>query len=812
MSIDAKDAREERDASVVAKIVAAVRDASPAPSRAARPSPGELFPPLVRFGADGLFEHRRWLAGARDARELERWLQREDMAPLRWLLAALAQDCERWRARSAAWCAPELWRIDNAALFGPLVREAFAVCALGRRDRLPVIAALHRGFVSALDRFSLRLVRDLRAGKLGEVARAGGAKRAPVRALVAHMEETHNGRQFVLEVRLRGGRAWAYKPRPLDGELTMNALMQRLGQLKPAAGRPRLPILRAVRGGGKDGTWYGWHEWVEPPRRLEPVGGRGAQRQLLAARLTVPQAARFWYGAGCLAAFCLAFGVTDQFAHNIRIGARRGSRTMELYPIDLELFGYPLQRLGETGLLAVEGQSGRSPGLGRAAIHHSDDGALAYFDGVRDPAVVRGRAPMRRTLAPELMTDDDGNVGYAAHLAPLLRGLFDQWVTVLQRKAQLATFLRKPPAPRSRVVVRHTAEYATAIDAAMLGEEPPWSETPWSRAERAQLERFDAPYFLRRAGATAEQLEPLEIMTAPPEECRALPVPEQPYATAFHAPVPLVARLDKITLAALGLAMRDVVTSVASALPRTAPELAAIDDRRHGLSVHLDAAGGGSVGVAWREAKKRLVFCWDAQVVRVEIYPLDERRGERDATPAVATSAVVPAIRKKLLRLDRIDAVLRDRFQKSGFTDRATERDLEKLVAGAVTWMDEILDERGWPGHSLVGKRAAAAACRLAQHADRAPAFQRRCLAMLAEAVRHGEATPRQLAYLTDQVRMRSGERQLYGTKFRRRRGQLVPFPIEDAAAVDERRRQMGMESLAAYTRKIRRTFGAEAT
>jgi hypothetical protein len=78
--------------------------------------------------------------------------------------------------------------------------------------------------------------------------------------------------------------------------------------------------------------------------------------------------------------------------------------------------------------------------------------------------------------------------------------------------------------------------------------------------------------------------------------------------------------------------------------------------------------------------------------------------------------------------------------------------------------------------------------------------LQRRVLALLAAAVAAGEATPRQLAYLTDRVRMHEGRQQLYGTQmFGSGDGELVPWPIEDEEHVEERRAAAGLEPLVDY-------------
>jgi hypothetical protein len=67
-------------------------------------------------------------------------------------------------------------------------------------------------------------------------------------------------------------------------------------------------------------------------------------------------------------------------------------------------------------------------------------------------------------------------------------------------------------------------------------------------------------------------------------------------------------------------------------------------------------------------------------------------------------------------------------------------------------WLRTAIDEYGWPGRTLVGAEGAHAAWLIAQHADRSPAFQRRCLKLLENAVAAGEAEAADLAYLTDRV------------------------------------------------------------
>ena len=130
--------------------------------------------------------------------------------------------------------------------------------------------------------------------------------------------------------------------------------------------------------------------------------------------------------------------------------------------------------------------------------------------------------------------------------------------------------------------------------------------------------------------------------------------------------------------------------------------------------------------------------------------------------------------------------------------------ELERVDTENIRWLGEILAERGWPGRSLVGEDGADAAWLLAQHADRDPARQREFLGALRGAVAQGEASPANLAYLEDRVRVHAGQPQLYGTQFTVTGGQFGPDPIEDPARLDERRAEVGLEPFAAYEARMR--------
>jgi hypothetical protein len=136
---------------------------------------------------------------------------------------------------------------------------------------------------------------------------------------------------------------------------------------------------------------------------------------------------------------------------------------------------------------------------------------------------------------------------------------------------------------------------------------------------------------------------------------------------------------------------------------------------------------------------------------------------------------------------------------------------VQEIDAKNTARMKEVVDKHGWPGKSLVGTEGSQKAWLLVQHADQDHAFQKRCLTLLVAAVKTGESSPEHLAYLTDRVKVADKEKQVYGTQFRQVDGKMEPYPIEDEANVDKRRKEVGLPPLAEYRKMIEELYKPKA-
>jgi hypothetical protein len=158
--------------------------------------------------------------------------------------------------------------------------------------------------------------------------------------------------------------------------------------------------------------------------------------------------------------------------------------------------------------------------------------------------------------------------------------------------------------------------------------------------------------------------------------------------------------------------------------------------------------------------------------------------------------------------------------------DQAVQRELsERIQAGQpvgpasarqdsvfnadLQWMRFVLAQYGWPGRHLVGDEGSHGAWLLLQHADRDTALQRTALQLLENAVRAGDASSRDLAYLTDRVRAAEGRPQVYGTQLQYdSRGCASPKPSEEPSQLDARRASVGLEPVAQYVQTVMAALG----
>ncbi|MFD8478427.1 DUF4135 domain-containing protein [Kitasatospora sp. NPDC059673] len=734
---------------------------------------GRAFPPVAVPGPDGTLAVARPLGGPSDARALEQALADARFVPLHEVLRRI----DAWSARAdARRVDPQVLRLENADLFGPLLAETLAACLDQPPGRAAAFADRRAGqYLDFLTLFLERLARDRPSGHR-------------VTGLWANGEETHNGGQRVLRVEFADGGRLAYKPRPANGEIlflaTEGSVFALLNSLPPAACPIRLPTMRSWAGSGPDRACYSWQEWIEPPDEWGVLRADGGF-SLRGAVLDPGAAARYWHRAGSLAAAAFAFGIADLIGGNVLIGQRPEDGEPLPFPVDLEAYFADLKRLFETGLLfdpAVSAQ--HHTGLENVARWCDVDGPATCWRPQPDGSLrlERRTLPLARTETRAVVGDTEGSAGYGPYLPAMLRGMFDAWTLMCRNRARLAEFIGERAAGHLlRVIARPTAEY------------PNGGEIPFTEGELAQLAGGDVPYFFRAADGG-----PLLALRMPPgRELRTDPADAPGWdGGRLWPPVAAVREGGKLDLAGLGIALRDAVEHVYGDLE---PQRSELHDPERGVRIAWRGPREGEASFDWPQADRRITYRWDETTLRLRVDPLNGAKAQAAA-----------GIRARLLRLGRLDAALREPWAAGGFADTGLEAKLDRLTSTGISWLRGVVAEHGWPGRALVGAQAATVACALLQHHTGDLAFRRECLALIEAAAEHGDLPRRDAAYLTDSLRRAEGRPQLYGTKFERvAGGALRPCPIEDEDRVDERRAAVGLGPLADYAALLARKYPA---
>lgn len=175
-----------------------------------------------------------------------------------------------------------------------------------------------------------------------------------------------------------------------------------------------------------------------------------------------------------------------------------------------------------------------------------------------------------------------------------------------------------------------------------------------------------------------------------------------------------------------------------------------------------------------------------------------------DAATAAPTPVWTPSQFDAALSAELIEMLANDQADRlTGDGDGSDEERTARLR--------EIVAAHGWPTYSLVGEEAEDAAWAIAQHSDQDPDFQREALEWLRVAVENDDASPGNLAYLTDRVAVGAGEPQTYGTQIGcGEDGPAPATPIADEASVDERRADVGLPPLADYYAELEAICASE--
>jgi hypothetical protein len=163
------------------------------------------------------------------------------------------------------------------------------------------------------------------------------------------------------------------------------------------------------------------------------------------------------------------------------------------------------------------------------------------------------------------------------------------------------------------------------------------------------------------------------------------------------------------------------------------------------------------------------------------------------------------ALKNELLALHQKDQGVREELARDGSLFEGYHHKMQEVHDRNAERLEQIINQYGWPGKSLVGEDAAHSAWIILQHAIAKPALQRKLLPILQDLAQKGEVDKAEVAMLEDRILYFEGKAQIYGTQFDwDENGQMSPLPIENADEVDECRKRIGLPPLEETTRRHR--------
>lgn len=133
-------------------------------------------------------------------------------------------------------------------------------------------------------------------------------------------------------------------------------------------------------------------------------------------------------------------------------------------------------------------------------------------------------------------------------------------------------------------------------------------------------------------------------------------------------------------------------------------------------------------------------------------------------------------------------------------------RELHKIEGNLVYIIDqlhnlkikEIITKYGYPTQKILGRKGMYNFWLLVQHQDQDIDLQKVCLEKC-------DFKNKEKAYLVDRIMTKEEGKQLYGTQFmvNKKSGKSRPFPIKDRKNLEKRRKEMGLETFAAYIKRM---------
>lgn len=128
---------------------------------------------------------------------------------------------------------------------------------------------------------------------------------------------------------------------------------------------------------------------------------------------------------------------------------------------------------------------------------------------------------------------------------------------------------------------------------------------------------------------------------------------------------------------------------------------------------------------------------------------------------------------------------------------------LRKSDSVNIAHFNDLVQVNGWPEISKVGESQMTSVFLVVVHADLDT--KRKYLPYLKQSVDRGELPKRDWALFIDKMKKNEGEKQIYGTQltYNESTGYYELYPVENEERLNERRIEMGLDSIETYLRRM---------
>ncbi len=141
--------------------------------------------------------------------------------------------------------------------------------------------------------------------------------------------------------------------------------------------------------------------------------------------------------------------------------------------------------------------------------------------------------------------------------------------------------------------------------------------------------------------------------------------------------------------------------------------------------------------------------------------------------------------------------------EKRAFVEKMSAK-MTSLLNANVMDLKAILQVHEWVKVSQFTAKTDNDAWMIVTNADQDLAFQKKTLATLAKLWESKETSPRNFAYLSDQLAVKEGKPQMYGTQGAcKGEGRWEPYTLAEPETINDRRARMGMETLEDYIKRF---------